>query len=63
MVKKIELAGKKYFECPICGLDYEEEEWAEKCEAWCSKYPSCNLETVKHSVGIMGQLEKKEPAK
>lgn len=36
--------------CPICGLHFESKAWAEKCEAWCIKYKSCNIEIIKHVV-------------
>ncbi len=38
------------YQCSECGLWYKEKEWKEKCEIWCKKYKSCNLEIVKHSV-------------
>jgi len=40
----------KLYQCPECGLYYKEKEWEEKCEAWCKKYKSCNLEIINHSV-------------
>lgn len=59
MIKEIEIGGKKYFECPVCGLDYIEKEWAEKCDRWCSTHDSCNLEVIAHSVGALGELQTK----
>ena len=45
--------GKKtHYKCGICNLKYEEEEWAEKCEKWCEKNKSCNLEITKHSIEL-----------
>lgn len=41
---------KKLYQCPICGLKYKEKQWTEKCENWCLKYKSCNLEITKHSI-------------
>lgn len=40
------------YQCPECGLKYKEKEWAEKCERWCKKHKSCNLEITKHAVNI-----------
>jgi len=40
--------NKIYYKCPECGLVYSEKEWAEKCEAWCKEYKSCNLEIAAH---------------
>jgi len=42
--------NEKLLQCPECGLYYKESEWAEKCEAWCKKYQSCNLEIIKYAV-------------
>lgn len=41
--------GKVYI-CPECGLSYEDQELAKKCEAWCKEHNSCNLEITKYSV-------------
>lgn len=45
--RKIE---KELHKCPECGLHYENEEQAEKCEAWCKKHHSCNLEITSHAI-------------
>lgn len=44
------MANKKIHICSECKLSYKEKELAEKCEAWCKKHNSCNLEITKHSV-------------
>lgn len=41
---------KEYYQCSECGMQYEDKEWAEKCEAWCKEHHSCNLEIIKHAV-------------
>jgi len=33
-----------------CGLRYRDRGMAEKCEAWCKNYGSCNLEITSHAV-------------
>lgn len=38
------------YKCPECRLLYKEKEWAQKCQAWCLKYKSCNLEITKHAI-------------
>lgn len=48
MVKIIKKDNKNYYQCEECGYLYEEKEWAEKCEEWCSKNKSCNLEIISH---------------
>jgi hypothetical protein len=50
MVKEIKRREKKYYICEECGLVYLDNETAEKCKAWCSKYKSCNLEIIGHAV-------------
>lgn len=41
---------KAFYQCEECGFQYEEREWAEKCEAWCIEHHSCNLEIVTHGI-------------
>ncbi|MBI3335749.1 MAG: hypothetical protein HY001_04595 [Candidatus Portnoybacteria bacterium] len=62
MVKIIQKDDKKLYQCEECGFLYENKnlafgenlsgftskEWAEKCEAWCSKNKSCNVEIISH---------------
>lgn len=36
--------------CPECGLNYNDKEWADKCEAWCKEHHSCNLDITSHAV-------------
>ena len=38
------------YQCPECGLKYKEKKWADKCQAWCAKYKSCNLEIIKYAL-------------
>ncbi|MBI2076346.1 MAG: hypothetical protein HYT72_03815 [Candidatus Aenigmarchaeota archaeon] len=44
------MAKKGKYKCQVCGLTYNEKEWADKCKAWCSEHKSCNLEIIKHAV-------------
>lgn len=50
MVKSIEKDSENIYQCEVCGFNYKEKEWAEKCEDWCEKNHSCNLEITKHSI-------------
>ncbi len=50
MVKSIKRINKRYYQCGICELVYENKSWAGKCEAWCRENKSCNLEITKHAV-------------
>lgn len=49
-IKLEETTPAKQYQCPECGLHYENEETANKCAAWCSEHNSCNLEITKSSV-------------
>jgi len=48
MVKIIQKDNKELYQCEECGYEYEDREWAEKCQKWCSEHKSCNLEIIKH---------------
>lgn len=37
------------YECEECGFQYQEREWAQKCQAWCKEHQSCNLEIIEHA--------------
>jgi len=36
--------------CGSCGFKYKTKALASKCEAWCTKNKSCNLEITKHAI-------------
>ena len=36
-------------QCRECGLHYKDKELYEKCETWCEKYKTCNVEITKHA--------------
>ena len=40
----------RLYKCPVCGFMYREKELAEKCETWCKKYQTCNIEIITHAV-------------
>lgn len=44
------MVDKTLYECPECGLHYEEEQIAKQCEAFCKEYNGCSLEITQHSV-------------
>lgn len=50
MVKEIDQTNKKLYRCEECGFEYVEKEWAQKCEDWCKKHKSCNLEIIQHAI-------------
>lgn len=50
MVKKIKKEELILYQCGECGFHYENEEIAEKCEAWCKKHRSCNIEIIKEAM-------------
>lgn len=39
----------KTFVCPECKLEYDDKEWKDKCEAFCKKFKSCNLDIISHA--------------
>ena len=40
----------KCSQCEECKMIYKNKKWAEKCEAWCKKNHSCNLEITKYAI-------------
>ncbi|MBI5392221.1 hypothetical protein HZB00_04430 [Candidatus Woesearchaeota archaeon] len=39
-----------YYICDECKLKYGDNALAQKCENWCRKHKSCNLEITKHAI-------------
>ncbi|MBS3096409.1 hypothetical protein J4480_03135 [Candidatus Woesearchaeota archaeon] len=52
MPKKLTRNSKAYYICEECGFAYKGKVTARKCESWCRKYKSCNVEITKHAVEI-----------
>ncbi len=50
MVNKIKLKGKDAFECEECMFAYSDRKLAGKCENWCKKHKSCNLDIIRFAV-------------
>jgi len=44
---------KTIFVCPRCGYSYKELMWEKKCEAWCTRHKTCNLEINRHRVMML----------
>ncbi len=59
MVKEIKNNSKKTYQCEECKLFYNDFIWAEKCEEWCKKYHTCNVEITKHSDNVKSSMKKK----
>jgi len=38
------------YQCEQCLMWFHDREIAQKCEDWCKKYKSCNLEIIKQAV-------------
>lgn len=38
------------YKCPECGLHYEDEDIAKKCETFCQEHSACNLEITQYAV-------------
>lgn len=59
MVKETKQNAKTLYLCDVCGLAYEEKEWAVKCQNWCETHEgSCNIEYIQHSVPLEEKPEK-----
>jgi len=41
---------KEVYLCRICGVKYNDKNWAEKCEDWCRHNNSCNISITKHRI-------------
>lgn len=52
MVKKLTKDNKSYYVCAECNFAYKDKKIAEKCEQWCKKYHSCNIEITKYAVNV-----------
>jgi len=50
MVSKKKINGKECYRCNECLLYYPDKKMAEKCEKWCKKHKSCNLEITKYAI-------------
>ena len=55
MVSETNLEGAMVYKCDKCGWLYEEMEIAEKCESWCQKHKSCNLNYQKYAIKLKGE--------
>ena len=38
IVKKLDNMDETLYACERCGLSFRDEEWAAKCEAWCTEH-------------------------
>ncbi len=52
MVQEIKKDKRKYYICKECNFAYKEKQLAEKCEEWCKKHHSCNIEITKNAIQI-----------
>ena len=50
MVKKVTKNKKTNYVCAECNFAYKDKKIAAKCENWCRKHHSCNIEITKHAV-------------
>ena len=57
MVRERSENGERFYVCEECSLRYKDKETAERCEAWCRKHGSCNLEIIKYAVGLRDKSE------
>lgn len=57
MVNKETISNKEYYQCGICKFYYKEEKQAERCQAWCDKHHSCNMEITKKAVNPKKEIK------
>lgn len=38
------------YQCPECGLHYDNQLTVAACENWCKKHKSCHMEIAKYSI-------------
>lgn len=50
MSKTINQAQQIVYSCKECGMKYHDEKTAKKCEEWCKKNKSCNLDITKDAL-------------
>ena len=50
MVKEKKTDNQTLFICEACGLGYKTKDLAQKCEEWCRKTGSCNVEITNKAV-------------
>ena len=48
---------KEVYICEVCNFAYNNKKLAEKCQDWCSKNKSCNLEITKASIGELKTIK------
>ena len=59
MVSETNFEGEIVFKCEKCGWLYRDKIIANKCEKWCKKNRSCNLDFQKYAI----KLNKKRRSK
>lgn len=52
MVREAKINNEKVHLCEQCAMFYKEKKMAKKCEDWCKKHSSCNLEIIKKAIRI-----------
>ena len=52
MVRETKIKKNKVHLCEQCATIYKDKELAKKCEDWCKKHSSCNLEIIKKAIMV-----------
>mgnify|MGYP001565511410 len=50
MAKTINQKNHIVYTCSECKMKYHDEATAKKCEDWCKKNKSCNLDIIKYAI-------------
>ncbi len=48
MVKETTRDGTTVYVCEECGYLYQERDWAESCQAFCTEHSACSIEITAH---------------
>ena len=49
------------YQCPECGLHYDNELTVTVCEVWCTAHKSCNVEIAQFALEHTGDTHGKTP--
>lgn len=50
MVYNKSMTDKILYQCPGCGLHYEDKQIVKQCAAFCTEHNGCSMEITQHSV-------------
>ena len=60
MVREEEFRGGRYHTCEDCHLHYEDKSWADRCEDWCTRNGTCNLDITRNSLEAQLAIDERQ---